>query len=93
MNGKNKYLKRFLALVLSVAMVVTYMPASLIAYAAEGDEQPAATETADQQQTTEPQPGDNDKTEVKDEVEDNGTADDGAQTSQSGQQASDTRHN
>ena len=38
MDKKHKYLKRFLAFVLSAAMVVTYMPTSLIAYAGEADD-------------------------------------------------------
>ena len=70
MDKKHKYLKRFLAFVLSAAMVVTYMPTSLIAYAAEADDgQPAATETVvDQQQPAETQPDVNEQTGKTDET-------------------------
>ena len=70
MDKKHKYLKRFLAFVLSAAMVVTYMPTSLIAYAGEADDgQPAATETVvDQQQPAETQPDVNEQTEKTDET-------------------------
>ena len=70
MDNKHKYLKRFLAFVLSAAMVVTYMPTSLIAYAAEADDgQPAATETVvDQQQPAETQPDVNEQTGKTDET-------------------------
>ena len=68
MDNKHKYLKRFLAFVLSAAMVVTYMPASLIAYAGTDDGQPAATETVDQQQPAETQTDVNDQTESQEQA-------------------------
>ena len=44
----NKYLKRFLAFALSVAMIITYMPINLIAYAeGETSEQPVAEKVVD----------------------------------------------
>ena len=46
MDNKHKYLKRLLAFVLSLAMIITYMPVSLIAYAAdESQDHPVAEET------------------------------------------------
>lgn len=50
-DNKDKYLKRFLAFVLSAAMVVTYMPTSLLAYAAAEDAEPAVEETVDNDST------------------------------------------
>lgn len=50
-DNKNKYLKRFLAFVLSAAMVVTYMPTSLLAYAAAEDNQTAVEETVNTDST------------------------------------------
>ena len=45
-DTKYKYLKRFLALVLSAAIIITYMPTSLMAYASDETNAPAATEQA-----------------------------------------------
>ena len=45
-DTKYKYLKRFLALVLSAAIIITYMPTSLMAYASDETNAPATTEQA-----------------------------------------------
>ena len=44
MKGNKQSLKRFLALLLSVAMIITYMPSGFITYAEPEADQPAATE-------------------------------------------------
>ena len=83
-DNKNKYLKRFLAFVLSAAMVVTYMPTSLLAYAAAEDAEPAveetvdndsteAAETAEEVNTDEPAPAE-ETGEVSEEPVEEGTA-------------------
>ena len=44
MKGNKQSLKRFLALLLSVAMIITYMPSGFITYAEPEADQPAVTE-------------------------------------------------
>ncbi len=65
MKDNHKYLKRFLAFALSVAMVITYMPVNLIAYAEnEAPQQPVAEEVVDNAANTEaPAPQDEVTTE------------------------------
>ena len=65
MKDNHKYLKRFLAFALSVAMVITYMPVNLIAYAeTEAPEQPVAEEVVNDTASTEaPAPQEEVKTE------------------------------
>ena len=53
MDNKHKYLKRFLAFILSAAMVLTYMPMSMLAYAEGEDGQPVAAEEQPEENVSE----------------------------------------